>query len=125
MNYKVTKDNIPNKSFAYDIIGIKLVNFWNDHQAWSQEIFGKDSELGPIPALYHLSEEVRETIDNPEDRMEWGDMFILLLDAWRRNGGTLEDLIDAGNEKLQICKTRKWGEPDGNGVRKHIKEYET
>jgi predicted house-cleaning noncanonical NTP pyrophosphatase (MazG superfamily) len=67
-----------------------------------------------------LQEEVKELIDNPNDEAEWADCFLLLLDAARRKGHSVDDLVKFANAKLEINKARSWKQNE-NGVFKHIK----
>ena len=59
-------------------------------------------------------------MDNPNDELEWADCFLLLLDAARRKGHSLDDLIKFANTKLEINKKRSWVK-DNNGIFKHVK----
>lgn len=87
---------------------------------WSDATFGPGRPAN-IP-LHHLAKEVRELLEMPDDRMEYADCLILLLDAFRMTGGNAEDLIDACYEKLEINRNRRWGTPDENGVVEHIRK---
>lgn len=87
---------------------------------FSDKTFGDPKVRGPLGALHHLREEIEELVDNPTDRMEYADCLLLLIDAYRRNGGNVRDLIRAGFEKLEINKKRNWGKADQNGVIRHI-----
>lgn len=69
--------------------------------------------------LLHLKKEVEEVIAEPDDRMEYADCFMLLLDAARKAGISPDDLIKVSYEKLEICKKRKWKAPDKDGVILH------
>jgi hypothetical protein len=69
--------------------------------------------------LHHLKQEINEIIDNPCEE-EFADCFMLLIGAWMAGGGTPEQLLEAVMAKYQVNKIRKWGEPDENGVVKHI-----
>ena len=94
---------------------------------FSDGTFGKGRQAkAPI---HHLVEEVQELLDalkNEEDpEMEFADCFLLLIDAFRMHYGNdvdMQKLIDAASKKLDICFQRKWGEPDKNGVVRHIKD---
>lgn len=108
-------------SYTPESIGVSLVNFWKDHCDWSQKTFGMDNEKNHLPALHKLVDEVKETIESPYDKTEFADCLILLFDAFRRSGGTLEEFIEAAQTKLNINKTRTWGTPDHRGVVRHIK----
>lgn len=107
---------------GYAVIGFHLLSFWNDQKEWSQKTFGDNKKMGPLGPLHHLLEEVNETIIAPYDIMEYADMFILILDAARRAGFSLEEILEAAQQKLDICKKRKWGIPDKNGKVKSIKD---
>jgi len=86
--------------------------------AWADETFGKGVQrLGPL--LLHMEEEVRELRFKPNDAMEWGDVFMMLLDAARLKGLTIVDLCNCAESKLAENKLREWHEPDENGVVRH------
>lgn len=85
---------------------------------WQDETFGNS---GPDGCLAHLKKEIEELITDPYDRMEYADCFMLLIGAYRRTGGSADDLVTAAFQKLTICKSREWGEPDENGVVEHIR----
>ncbi len=84
---------------------------------WADAQFGAGDQMR---CLKHLRHEVGELIAAPYDRMEYADCFMLLVDAYRRAGGNADDLIQASYEKLEICKKRKWGKPDAEGVIRHV-----
>ncbi len=87
--------------------------------SWSDATFG--SGRTPSIPLHHLAKEVQELIETPNDRMEYADCLILLLDAYRMYGGSTDDLINACWEKLETNRKREWGTPDENGVVEHIR----
>lgn len=88
---------------------------------WSDSVFG--TGRNPTAPLHHLKEEVDETIKEPYDDSEYADMLMLILDAYRMKGGNAKELIEYTYNKLEINKNkREWGEPDINGVVKHIKK---
>lgn len=89
-------------------LGEKLVSFWQEQSIWSQQTFGSDSVRGPNGPLEHCEKECREARENPQDIKEYADIGILLMDAARRAGFTLEQLIDAMYDKLQENKSREW-----------------
>lgn len=86
----------------------------SDHAAWSQATFGSDSERGPVGPLRHLEKEAREAAENPTDRSEYADCFLLILDAARRAGIKPRELVKAAQAKLEVNKRRTWpkSEPD-------------
>lgn len=91
-----------------------------EHAEFSDKTFGKSrSFYGP---LQHLQKEVKELLENPSDDHEYADCLLLLIDAYRRKGGTAHRLLNACFEKLEINKERKWpDQPDENGVFEHVK----
>lgn len=89
---------------------------------WQKETFG---EATPLSKIAHLKQEIDEleidlAIDGIDKRLEFADCFLLLFGAASSDGMTYQDIVDAIQEKFDICKTRKWGKPDANGVVKHI-----
>lgn len=86
---------------------------------WSDSTFG--SGRPATTPLHHLAKEVSELIEAPDDRMEYADCLMLLLDAYRMSGGSADDLVEACYQKLEINQQRKWGKPDKNGVVEHIR----
>ena len=103
---------------------------------WSDSTFG-DHRTGK-PIAHHLKKEVDEVIDaidvlrfskgrgegvdkaRTRVQFELADCLILLLDVATHEKITVSELIDASEEKMEINKKRKWGEPDENGVVEHI-----
>jgi hypothetical protein len=91
--------------------------------AWQKETFG---EATVFSKLEHLKEELEElqidaAIDGLDKRLEFADCFILLFGAAAADGMSFEDVVSCIDEKFEIVKNRKWGEPDENGVVRHIK----
>lgn len=83
----------------------------DDLRIWSEETFG--TERGPIGPLKHLVKEVETEIlvDGLHDIREYADVCLLYLDAVRRAGFKIKQLIHAAREKLQVCKSRTWNIP--------------
>lgn len=98
----------------------KLKKFIADRNRFSSRTFGTIKQRDCVGPLLHLQDEVKELIENPNDKMEWADCLLLLLDAAWRKGHSVQDLFDFADEKLQINKKRKW-EKQSNGVFYHIK----
>lgn len=89
---------------------------------WQKETFPKATSLSKA---YHLKEEVMELIEDIESRsgsmrLEFADCFLLLFGSANNEGMTYKNICDCIEEKMKICTSRKWGEPDKNGVVKHI-----
>lgn len=105
----------------------EIHEFISDMNAWSIRTFGGTD---PVPALYHLIDEVKETIeaiescdigDNNEDvKYEFADCFMLLTHAALKQGIRFEVLFEYAKKKHIINQSRTWGKPNVNGVVKHI-----
>jgi hypothetical protein len=95
---------------------------WKEHADWSQATFGTDQERGPIGALRHLKLEADEAIESPRDIIEYADCLLLLLDAARRAGFSLEQLVCSARVKLDQCRTRKYPKPEADVPSLHLKE---
>lgn len=110
---------------------------------WSDETFG--AHRTGIPIAHHLKKEINEVIEAIEVleydifnekgdvrevywqghtrvKFELADCFTLLLDVAAHENINVSELLDASEQKLEINKKRKWGEPDENGVVEHIPE---
>lgn len=90
---------------------------------WQKETFKKSDAISKI---HHLKEEVNELLldvseKSKERRLEFADCFLLLYGAAYSDGMSYEDISKCIDEKLKICKERKWGIPDENGIVKHLK----
>lgn len=95
---------------------------FNDISAWQKQTFPNAT---PLSKIAHLAEELQELysdlkINNPERRLEFADCFLLLFGCAAADGMAYKDVCDAIQEKFDINKSRKWGEPDENGVVKHL-----
>lgn len=91
---------------------------------WQNKTFGKATALSKVE---HLKEELKELSEDLQNdsavrRLEFADCFILLFGAASSDGMTYEDICACIDEKFSIVQKRKWGQPDENGVVKHLKE---
>src|SRR4051812_7069770 len=93
-----------------------LTDLWSQQSEWSQRTFGADSVRGPNGPLKHLKRECDEAMETPSDITEFADCGLLWLDAARRAGHSLDDLIAAMYDKQAININRKWGKPDGDDL---------
>jgi hypothetical protein len=98
----------------------KLEELIQKQAEFSDTAFGPPSVRNEMGALHHLEMEVKELIENTSDPMEWADCMLLLLDALRRKGYTVDQLIDFCLQKVEINKKRTWKDA-GNGVFLHTK----
>lgn len=97
----------------------KFNDFIKRRNEFSSTTFGTPAQRSCLGPLYHLQEEVKELIENPNDEMEWADCFLLILDAAWRKGYTIDDLTKFANIKLEINKKRIWKKTE-NDVYKHV-----
>lgn len=97
----------------------KFNRFVKERDEFSFKTFGSPEERSCIYPLKHLKKEVNELLENPDDPMEWADCFLLLLDAARRKGYSVDDLVKFGMKKLKINKKRKW-KKQKDGTFKHV-----
>lgn len=93
----------------------ELQNKIND---WSDKNFGRPSEL--TGTIEHLKEEVEHLKSNPYDPLALADVLILFLRVADLAGFDVTDLCLATEAKHTINQSRKWLEPDENGVIRHV-----
>lgn len=87
---------------------------------WQDRTFGQ-ATLESV--LAHMREEIDEVIENPDDLYEWADMLLLFLGAMSKQGIRFEEVFDKSRDKFyNVLVHRQWGNPDSNGVVRHIKE---
>ena len=105
----------------------RLQTLQDNIKQWSDETFGSHRTGKPI--AYHLKKEIDEVIDAIDNnsghtriKFELADCLTLLLDVASHEFIDVDELLDASEEKMEINKKRKWGEPDENGVVEHIPE---
>ena len=73
----------------------------------------------------HLKRELKElgrTVTNEELCEEIADCVLLLMHLAHRHGISIDDEV---RKKFAICKTRKWGPRDAEGVREHVREKQS
>jgi hypothetical protein len=70
----------------------------------------------------HLGREVMEWRKAPQLIMECADVFLLTLGCACKQGFTVEQLLSAAHEKMDINNLRRWSHPDEQGVHHHIEE---
>jgi len=60
---------------------LKINAFLKARNEFSGKAFGSPEDRPCKYPLLHLKDEVQELLDNPDDKMEWADCTLLLLDA--------------------------------------------
>lgn len=123
-------------------IGKGLFDLSQAHSEWSQATFGSDVAVGPVGPLRHLRKEAEEAenaaiavrwasqnsgsqdyeIEQGKLKLELADCLLLLLDANRRAGFSVLELIEAGRQKLEINKTREWKRKGVDQPIEHVKD---
>lgn len=105
-------------------LGKALLTLEADQARWSQETFGSDTVRGPEGSLKHLLKEVQEALDYPDDIIEYADCLSLLMDAARRAGFSISQVIKAADAKLQVNKDRVWNESVTGESVEHVRSDE-
>lgn len=92
--------------------------------AWQNETFPGATAFSKAAHLEQEVQELRDAveIDDPNVRLEIADCYLLLAGITHKSGMTYEDVCAAIEEKMEINRKRKWGNPDENGVVNHVKE---
>lgn len=122
------------------MLGRALYDLATDQAEWSQATFGTDKERGPIGPLKHLELEAIEARQEAENFRDWGgdpgrlreiarnfiiemaDCLLLLLDASRRGGFTVIQLMEAAQAKMRINKHRTFIKPTTDVPSHHVEE---
>jgi hypothetical protein len=94
---------------------------WDEIAGWSRATFGADDERGPLGSLKHLKKEADEAIDRPQDVLEFADCLILVFDAARRAGFSLDILEHAALYKMALNRQRHYPKPVGDEVSEHLR----
>lgn len=102
-------------------LGIAYHDLWEEISWWSQTTFGTDAERGPVGPLKHLAKEAAEALAAPDDRTEYADCLILVLDAARRAGIKPQELLNRALAKMDVNKARKWPAPTSDEPVEHIR----
>jgi len=105
-------------------LGDKLSDLVRDQAEWSRKTFGADHERGPLGALKHLEKEAKEAQQAPDKESfaeEMADCLLLVLDASRRGGVKVMQLIEAAQAKMEKNKARQWPMPTSDEPVEHVK----
>lgn len=101
-----------------------LAEFQREVGEWGRETFPNSTPETIAAHLKKEAKELKEAIDLRNGDEIWpvteelADVFLLLLHLSHRYG---LDLIEEGQKKFAVCKTRRWGDPDAEGVVEHIR----
>lgn len=94
---------------------------------WQRETFPQATKFSKIAHLEQELEELVMALHSEHEtetgkQSEFADCFMLLFGAAAAHGMTYDDICCAIAQKMEINKSRKWGQPDKNGVVNHIRE---
>lgn len=92
-------------------------NFQVEVNEWQRKTFPESTKATVLTHLYREAKELREK-GTPDEAAD----VLLLLIAFADKAGF--SLFDAARDKFEICKARKWGQPDAQGVREHVRDLE-
>lgn len=81
---------------------------------WSKRTFGDGKRTMGI--VQHITKELAEIREHPEDLSEWIDVVILALDGYWRHGGKPEDLMATLQTKQDNNFAREWPTPTSEDV---------
>lgn len=93
---------------AFDVIQCRIGD-------WQRATFPESTEE---TVLTHLKRELDEFLVSRKPD-EAADCLMLFISFAEKRGFCL---LDALLDKFEICKKRKWGKPDAQGVREHVRE---
>lgn len=91
-----------------------MIEFQTAVGTWADSVFTQST---PQSVCAHLSDEVVELKEAPDDPSEAADCLLLLLHLAHKQGF---DLLAEAQRKHEINTQRNWGRPDERGVVKHI-----
>lgn len=94
---------------------------------WQEQVFPNATATSKMK---HLQEEVKEVLHELEQPKvstsklleEYADCLFLLYGAVNSSGFSYDDMQLALIDKFEKNLQRKWGEPDADGIVKHIKD---
>lgn len=109
-------------------VGGQLLDVAADHAAWSEQTFGSTETRGPAGPLKHLAKEAKEAVkaiaESPARlRSEIADCQLLVMDAARRAGMSMADLLHECAMKMEENKRREWpANPSPDAPVEHVRE---
>lgn len=78
----------------------------HNQRAWSLRTFGPGQRTEGL--IEHITQELEEVRETPNDVYEWVDVIILALDGAWRSGHEPQAIIDAIKNKQEINEQRDW-----------------
>lgn len=95
----------------------------DDIHQWASTTFPHQNSFSKIAHLQDEINEVKEALNNhckDEIKEEIADCFILLYNLASLNDMSAKDLYLEVKKKMEVNKSRHWGNPDEKGVCHHI-----
>jgi hypothetical protein len=111
------------RTIAPAVLGRRYRNFCRGHATWSSSQFGRPAARGIEGALRHMEKEIEEVRRSKgADVSEVADLMLLLNDVRFRAGWSINDLLTAAEEKLEVNRNREWPAPtDPNAPVEHVR----
>jgi hypothetical protein len=91
-----------------------IAEYLRDQMEWSRRTFGEAKRT--LRICDHISKELKEIQDNPEDFQEWIDVIILAMDGFWRHGGSPGRLMQMLRHKQSKNFARRWLVPTNEDV---------
>jgi NTP pyrophosphatase (non-canonical NTP hydrolase) len=121
-----TEENLHNANLIVEIVnqqgrpdsGISLQTLQDEITKWANVEF---PDRKPESAIMKMYSELGEAIDDPHNRLEWADVFILVLDIVKLFDIQGDEMTEAILKKLAINYSRKWKAND-LGIMCHMDE---
>ena len=126
---------LENEFIKLDKSNLKLINelenkykttqyydLWKWITTWNDETFGTEHTYKA--KLKHLGKEVQEVLDEPDPqkrRLEYADIFVLLVAACHADGIGPNALLAAVDVKMAINVTRKYNKGKGDEPSEHVR----
>lgn len=104
-----------------DTMKMTIQELEKDRMEWALATFPEATAISSLRKLESEIKEIEHNIENGiKDPMEYADAVMCLFDSAGRNGISVDEIIDAFEQKNVINKSRKWKKNDDNSY-SHIK----
>lgn len=99
---------------------INLLDYLQCQMDWSLITFGNTRRTEGL--CKHISKELEEIREAPDDLMEWIDVIILAFDGAWRSGHTPDQIVNALVKKQKINFERTWTRVPDDEPSEHQRE---
>ena len=83
-----------------------LIKHINRQKIWSEKAFGHGKRT--LGICDHISKELNEIKNDPDDLMEWVDVIMMAIDGAWRAGYSPEEIASSIYKKQVINEEREW-----------------